>query len=92
MQYVAVSYRLTTVEQSSSEALDFDDGGGCGGVDVVLECAAAEFVTVNVEQRELAAKQFRGSRQTMVLHVNCFEFVFGRSDARNGGIAGFDGI
>ena len=81
MQYVAVSYRLTTVEQSSSEALDFDDGGVCGELHVVLECTAAEFVTVDVKQCELAAKQFRGSRQAMVLHVDCFEFVFGRSDA-----------
>ncbi len=56
MQYVAVSYRLTTVEQSSSEALNFDDGGVCRELHVVLQRSAAEFVTVDVEQRELAAK------------------------------------
>jgi hypothetical protein len=61
--------------------LDFDDGGVCGELHVVLQRSTAEFVTVDVKQCEFAAKQFRGSRQTMVLHVDCFEFVFGWSNA-----------
>lgn len=47
---------LFLLQQSGSEALDFDDGGVCGELHVVLQRSAAEFVTVDVEQREFAAK------------------------------------
>ena len=44
------------LQQLGSETVDFDDGRVCGEQHVVLQCSAAEFVTVDVEQRELAAK------------------------------------
>ena len=48
--------RSDLFQQLGSEALDFDDGGVCGELHVVLQRSAAEFVTVDVEQCELAAK------------------------------------
>ena len=44
-----LSYQLTAIEQFCSKALDFDDGGVCGELHVVLQCSAAEFVTVDIE-------------------------------------------
>ena len=75
-----LTFTINSLQQPRSEALDFYDGWVRRERHAVLQRSTTKFVTIDIEQHELAAKQFRRNSQLMVLHANGFKAENTRND------------